>query len=276
MNRVLFGLFALAAALQCGLAQAKIETDNDVLVLTEDNFDEAIKVSAPRVLLVCCLCAVKKKTRGRPPPQFESAIPPRSRSAGAARKWVAGACFKRDRAQLVSPHAPPAAPAPHLGPVRLGRRRDGLNAGRRGRRQHPTAAVDRLGLPPHAPLTQSLTHRPTHPQPPPPTGAQHPPGGVLRPLVVGWAFDSCVCIYVCPPPPTKDDERIPTPPGTIKSYPSEPLTNDAPSPPSTQPPQRALQEARPRVRQGGRRAQEDGPAHVHRQGMRPGLCSNWG
>lgn len=52
MNRVLFGLFALAAALQGGLAQAKIETDNDVLVLTEDNFDEALKVS-------CAPCAAR-------------------------------------------------------------------------------------------------------------------------------------------------------------------------------------------------------------------------
>lgn len=46
MNRVLFGLFALVACLQGGLA--KIETEEDVLVLTETNFDEAIKVGLPR------------------------------------------------------------------------------------------------------------------------------------------------------------------------------------------------------------------------------------
>ncbi len=52
MNRVLFGLFALAACLQGGLA-AKIETDQDVLVLTEANFDDAIKVRALPCAGVC-------------------------------------------------------------------------------------------------------------------------------------------------------------------------------------------------------------------------------
>lgn len=57
MHRVLFGLFALAACLQGGLA--KIETDQDVLVLTEANFDEAIKVRA-----VCCGCRVRAAACG--------------------------------------------------------------------------------------------------------------------------------------------------------------------------------------------------------------------
>lgn len=44
MNRLLFGVFALAAALQ-GTAAAAIEKDGSVLVLTDANFDDAIKVS---------------------------------------------------------------------------------------------------------------------------------------------------------------------------------------------------------------------------------------
>lgn len=44
MNRLLFGGFALAMALQ-GTAGATIEKDGSVLVLTDANFDHAIKVS---------------------------------------------------------------------------------------------------------------------------------------------------------------------------------------------------------------------------------------
>lgn len=44
MNRLLFGLFAVAACLQGALSSTTIETDNDVLVLTDANFDKAIKV----------------------------------------------------------------------------------------------------------------------------------------------------------------------------------------------------------------------------------------
>ena len=44
MNRLLVGVFALAAALQ-GTAAAAIAKDGSVLVLTDANFDDAIKVS---------------------------------------------------------------------------------------------------------------------------------------------------------------------------------------------------------------------------------------
>ena len=44
MNRVLVGVVALAAALQ-GTAATAIEKDGSVLVLTDANFDDAIKVS---------------------------------------------------------------------------------------------------------------------------------------------------------------------------------------------------------------------------------------
>lgn len=47
MNRLLVGVFALAAALQV-TAAATIEKDGSVLVLTDANFDDAIKVRTER------------------------------------------------------------------------------------------------------------------------------------------------------------------------------------------------------------------------------------
>lgn len=231
MHRVLFGLFALAAALQGGLA-GKIETDQDVLVLTEDNFDDAIKVRAAPVSVSCHVVAGRRPQGAGDPPQFEMAMPAgrRTRLAGAA--IHGGGRGFRTRPKPTRPaHPRPVWPAPLVcargGGAVLVRMEVAEAAGSTPRRRRPvdmvyhtnTRAPDSHHIPPHPPTTP--TNRSTTPS----SSSSMPPGGELGLGLV------CMCVYA--PPAPEDDElgRIPgsiAQPQTIQTRPTHALTTTTP------------------------------------------------